>query len=202
MTILGCHLLFHCHVADGNVAPASRVREDGGGEVSWLTLTCRCLCPFVGAVVGFGGHSLSFVGGHLHLWAVVFIFWLVVVTGHSWVVIGVRCCVVVAIGSVVGLFLWLVEERSDVTNCDISVMFKLACEITCTISHDFLAVYTQSWSNLGRGEIQPSGLVSVLLSLGEAHLPTSTSENHPSLAELSRNYRGTIKTSRKKELMG
>jgi len=81
---------------------------------------------------------------------------------------------------------WL-KKGSDVTCCDISVMFKLTCEITCTISHDFLAVYSenpsvlvQSWSNLGRGEIQPSGLVSVLLSSGEAHLPTSTSENHPS----------------------
>ena len=65
-------------------------------------------------------------------------------------------------------------------------------------SHVIFSQFTvktpQSWSNLGRGEIQPSGLVSVLLSSGKAHLPTSTSEN-PSLAELGRNYRGTIKTS-------
>jgi len=154
------------------------------------------------AVVGFGGRSLSFVGGRLHLWTVIFVFWLVMVTGHLWVVIGIGHRVVVAVGSVVGLWLWLVEERSDVTGCDINVMYKLTREITCTISHDFLAVYSQnpsvlvqSWSNLGRGEIQPSGLVSVLLSSGKAHLPTSTSENHPSLAELSRNYWGTIKTS-------
>ena len=131
----------------------------------------RCWPSFISqAVVGFGGCLLSFVGGHLCLWAVVFIFWLVVVMGCSWVVIGIRCRVVVAIGSVVGLCSWLVEERSDVTSCDISVMFKLAREITCTISHDFLAVYTQSWSNLSRGE---------------AHLPTSTSENHPSLAGIT-----------------
>jgi len=128
------------------------------------------------------------VGIQCHLWVVVFIFWLVVVTGRSWVVIGIGCCVVVAVGGVVGLCSWLVEERNDVTGCDISVMFKFACEITCTISCDFLAVYSQN--------------PSVLLSLGKAHLPTSTSENHPSLAELwqslaklSRNYRGTIKTS-------
>jgi len=115
------------------------------------------------------------------------------VTGHSWVVVGIGRHVVVAVGGVVGLWLWLVEGRSDVTGCDINVMFKLACEITCTISCDFLTVYSknpsvlvQSWSNLGRGEIQPSGLVSVLLSLGKVHLPTSTSENHPSLAELGR----------------
>jgi len=152
---------------------------------------------------------LSFVGSHLCLWTVIFVFWLVVVTGCLWVVIGIGCRVMVAVGGVVGLCSWLVEGRSDVTGCDIGVMFKLAHEITCTISCDFLAVYSknpsvlvQSWSNLGRGEIQPSGLVSVLLSSGEAHLPTSTSENHPSLAELwqssaelGRNYRGTIKTS-------
>jgi len=133
------------------------------------------------------------VGVCCRLRAAVFVFWPVVVTGRSWVVVGVGRCVVVAVGGVVGLCSWLVEGRSDVTGCDISVMFKLAREITCTISHDFLAVYSKnpsvlvhSWSNLGRGEIQPSGLVSVLLSSGEAHLPTFTSENHPSLAELGR----------------
>ena len=145
------------------------------------------------AVIGFRGHSVLFVGSHLCLWAVIFIVWLVVVTGHSWVVIGIGCRVMVAVGGVVGLCSWLVEERSDVTGCDISVMFKLTREITYTISRDFLAVYSQnlsvlvqSWSNLSRGEIQPSGLVSVLVSSGKAHLPTSTSENHPSLAELGR----------------
>jgi len=56
---------------------------------------------------------------------------------------------VVAVGGVVGLCSWLVEERSDVTSCDISVMFKLTREITCTISCDFPAVYTQSWSSHG-----------------------------------------------------
>jgi len=65
------------------------------------------------------------VGSHLCLWVVVFVFWLVVVTGLLWVVVGIGCHVVVAVGGVVGLWLWLVEERSDVTSCDISVMFKL-----------------------------------------------------------------------------
>ena len=64
--------------------------------------------------------------------------------GHSWVVIGIGRCVVVAVGSVVVLWSWLVEERSDVTGCDINVMFKLAHEITCTVSHDFLAVYSKN----------------------------------------------------------
>jgi len=143
-------------------------------------------------VVGSGGHSLSFVGGRLHLWTVVFICWPVVVTGCSWVVVGIGRRVVVAVGGVVGLCSWLVEGRSDVTGCDISVMFKLAREITCTISCDFLtvdsknpSVLVQSWSNLGRGEIQPSGLVSVLLSSGKAHLPTSASENQLSLAGIT-----------------
>ena len=57
--------------------------------------------------------------------------------GHSWVVVGIGHCVVVGVGGVVGLWLWLVEERSDVTSCDINVMFKLTHEITCTISHNF-----------------------------------------------------------------
>jgi len=88
---------------------------------------------FVSWVVGSGGHSLLFVGGRLCLWTVVFIFWPVMVMGHSWVVVGVGRRVMVAVGSVVGLWLWLVEGRSDVTGCDINVMFKLAREITCTI---------------------------------------------------------------------
>ena len=82
------------------------------------------------------------------MWTVVFVFWPVVVMGCSWVVVGVGCHVMVAVGGVVGLWLWLVEERSDVTSCDINVMFKLACEITCTISRDFLAVYSQNPSVL------------------------------------------------------
>ena len=92
--------------------------------------------------------SLVLVGVHCHLWVAVFVFWLVMVTGHSWVVVGIGHCVVVAVGSVVGLWLWLVEERSDVTSCDISVMFKLTHEITCTISCDFLAVYSKNPSVL------------------------------------------------------
>jgi len=48
---------------------------------------------------------------------------------------------------------WL-KKGSYVTSCDISVMFKLTHDITCTILHDFLAVYSknpsvlvQSWSS-------------------------------------------------------
>ena len=100
------------------------------------------------AVIGSGGHSLSFVGSRLRLWMVIFVFWPVMVLGRSWVVIGVGRCIVVAVGSVVGLWLWLVEGRSDVTGCDINVMFKLTHEITCTISRDFLAVYSKNPSVL------------------------------------------------------
>jgi len=100
------------------------------------------------AVVGSGGCLLSFVGSHLCLWTVVFVFWLVVVMGRSWVVVGVGHRVVVAVGGVVGLWLPLVEGRSDVTGCDINVMFKLAHEITCTVSCDFLAVYSKNPSVL------------------------------------------------------
>jgi len=189
--VIVCHFIAMSLMATWHLHLVLEKIRGGGSELADLDVLLpvsirRCWPSFISqAVIGFGGHLLSFVGGHLCLWVVVFIFWLVVVMGRSWVVIGVRCRVVVAVGGVVGLCLWLVEERSDVTSCDISVMFKLAREITCTISHDFLAVYTQSWSNLSRGEIQPSGLVSVLLSSGEAHLPTSTSENHPSLAGIT-----------------
>jgi len=100
-----------------------------GGHWFWWAFSVVC------------GQPSSFVGSCLH-------FWPVVVMGHSWVVVGIRCHVMVAIGGVVGLCLWLVEERSDVTGCDISVMFKLAHEITCTISCDFLAVYSQNSSVL------------------------------------------------------
>jgi len=109
---------------------------------------CGTWLSFMSWAVSFGGHSLLFVGSCLHLWTVVFVFWPVVVTGHSWVVVGIGCRVVVAVGSVVGLWLWLVEERSDVTGCDINVMFKPAREITCTISCDFLAVYSKNPSVL------------------------------------------------------
>ena len=46
----------------------------------------------------------------------------------------------------VWLLLWLMEGRKNVTCCDISVMFKLTCEITSIISHDnhIFAVNTPS----------------------------------------------------------
>jgi len=146
-----------------------------------------CVHSWVLAVIREPGSSV-----HCHLWAAVF------VCGQSssffgwswwrggrglWLVLGVVLWLLLA--ALLGCGSGWLKKGSDVTYCDIS----------------FLAVYTQSWSNLGRGEIQPSGLVSVLLSSGKAHLPTSTSENHLSLAEvwqssakLSRNYSGTIKT--------
>jgi len=61
---------------------------------------------FMSQVVAFivvcGWQSL-FVGGSLCLWVVIFVFWPVMV-GWSWVVVGVGCHVVVAVGSVVGLW--------------------------------------------------------------------------------------------------
>ena len=48
-----------------------------------------------------------------------------------YLVVGVGRHVVVVIGSIVVWWLWwLMEERKYVTCCDISVMFKLTCEIT------------------------------------------------------------------------
>ena len=85
--------------------------------------------------------------------------------------------------------------------CDISVMFKLTWEITWIISCDNHIVCTvntlvlaQSWSNLGWGEIQPSGLASVLPSSALALLPIyyghPTSEIHQSSAELGQAQQG------------
>jgi len=60
MTILGCCSSFHCHVTDGNVAPAFCVREKkgrGGGELADLGVSLpvsvrRCWPSFVsGGVV-------------------------------------------------------------------------------------------------------------------------------------------------------
>ena len=48
-----------------------------------------------------------------------------------YLVVGVgRRVVVVIRGVVVWWLWWLMEERRNVTHCDMSVMFKLTCEIT------------------------------------------------------------------------
>ena len=53
--------------------------------------------------------------------------WLV----SLYLVVGVGRCVVVVVGGIVVWWLWwLMEERKNVTHCDIRVMFKLTCEIT------------------------------------------------------------------------
>ena len=69
--------------------------------------------------------SFQFMDGH---------FTPVGVHGQSvslYLILGVGCCVVVGVGAgVVWWLWWLLEERKNVTHCDISVMFKLTCEIT------------------------------------------------------------------------
>ena len=48
-----------------------------------------------------------------------------------YLVVGVGRHVVAVVGGVVVWWLWwLEEEKRNVTHCDISVMFKLTCEIT------------------------------------------------------------------------
>ena len=63
-------------------------------------------------------------------------------------VIGIQHCVMVAVGDVIGLWLWLVEKGSDVTYYDISVMFTFTHEITHVISCDFLAAHSKNPSLL------------------------------------------------------
>ena len=54
-----------------------------------------------------------------------------------YLVVGVgRHVVVVVSGVVVWWLWWLMEERKYVTHCDIIVMFKIICEITCIFSRD------------------------------------------------------------------
>jgi len=69
--------------------------------VSLLTTAHRCLCPYVGA----GHHSQAVLDGHGWFW-VYLCMWVVVVVGQTWVVVGVRHCVMVVVGGVIGL--WLV----------------------------------------------------------------------------------------------
>ena len=96
---------------------------------------------------------------------------------------------------------WL-KKGSDVTSCDISVMFKLTCEITCTISCDFLAVYSKNPSvlvqSLAEVKFSPQGWSQSCWAWVRPTcqlLPLKTTQAWQSLAELSRNYRGTIMTS-------
>ena len=62
------------------------------------------------------------------------LFGFVGVHGRSvslYLIVGIGRRVVVVVGGVVVWWLWwLMEERKYVTRCDISVMFKLTCEIT------------------------------------------------------------------------
>ena len=102
-------------------------------------------------VVGFGGHLLSFVGSHLCLWVVIFICgqsslffgWSLWQGSHGLsLVLSVMSWL--PLTALLGCGCGWLKKGSDVTSCDISVVFKLACEITCTISHDFLAVYSKN----------------------------------------------------------
>ena len=68
------------------------------------------------------------VAGHLCSWSVVCIRrWSV----SLYIVVGGGHCVMVVMGGVVLWSLWwLMEERKNVTCCDIRMMFKLTREIT------------------------------------------------------------------------
>ena len=85
---------------------------------SWLSFSYICI----------HGQSFTFVAGHLHLWLVICICrWSV----SLYIVVGSGGRVVVVVGGLVlWLLWWLMEERKNVTHCDIRVMFKLTCEIT------------------------------------------------------------------------
>ena len=72
--------------------------------------------------------SFSSVSGRLGLWAAISVRrW----SGSLYLVVGVGRRVVAVIRSVVvWLLWWLMEERRNVTRCDMSVMFELTREIT------------------------------------------------------------------------
>ena len=85
--------------------------------------------------------------------------------------------------------------RSDVTACDINVMFKLIRGITCTISHDFLAVYNQNPSVLVQPQQRWNSALRAGLSLAELRQGPPANFYLSKPPKLGRNYRGTIKTS-------
>ena len=146
---------------------------------------------FVSQVVAFivvCGRLSSFVG------------WLWWQGSHGlWLVLGVMSWLVLA--ALLGCGSGWLKKGSDVTSCDISVMFKLTREITCTISHDLLAVYSKN----------PSVLVQSLAQVKFSPKGWSQScwaQARPTCQlllwkppELGRNYRGTMKTSTQPELI-
>ena len=72
--------------------------------------------------------SFGFVGGHLGSWAAIGICGQ---SGSLYLIVGIGHCVVAVVSGVIVWWLWwLMEERRNVTCCDISVMFKLTHEIT------------------------------------------------------------------------
>ena len=95
----------------------------------------------------------AFMAGHLHSWSVICVCrWSV----SLYIVVGGGRHVVVVVGSVVlWLLWWLMEERKNVTPCDIHVMFKLTHEITWIISCDNYIVCTVNTPSHGPVLVQP-----------------------------------------------
>ena len=72
--------------------------------------------------------SFSSVSGHLGSWRAVGVRRQL---GSLYLIVGIGCHVVAVIcGVVVWWLWWLMEERRNVTRCDMSMMLKLTHEIT------------------------------------------------------------------------
>jgi len=148
---IGYHSLFGCHIADQNMAPGFCINELCGEE--WVYSPGQVtthVCSWVLAVVREPGSSV-----HCRLWAAVFICGkLSLFFGQLWwwgghgLALALDVMSWLLLAALLGCGSGWLKKGSDVTSCDISVMFKLTHEITCTISHDFLAVYSKNPSVL------------------------------------------------------
>ena len=175
-----CHSSFGCHVADGNMAPGFHM------------------------IVSIHDWSFGFVGSRLGSWVAIGIHGRL---GSLYLVVGIGCHMVAVVGSVVVWWLWwYMEERRNVTHCDISMIFKLTCEITWMISHDNHIVYTVNTPSPGPVLGQPwlrwnsalrAGLSPAKVSPGS---PTNLIWpfdlwTPPELCRAQEELQGTIKTS-------
>ena len=89
----------------------------------WAVVFCCGQLFSYGGAICICGQSFAFMGSRLHSWAAIGIHGQSVLLQ---IVVGMGHCVVVVIRGVIVWWLWwLMEERTDVACCDISVMFKL-----------------------------------------------------------------------------
>jgi len=131
-----CDVLFDCHAAVGDMAPVVK-RWLGGGRWAYSPqLIVACVRMWLLAVIH---EPWFYVGGHLHLWVVSFVFWVVVVAVQSLVVKSV-----VGSGDKHGWWWW--EEKS--WPCLVSMMPNKHCLFgPCMWDHHMYDLTWWSWTH-------------------------------------------------------